>query len=174
MSTDLSRIIGWYAAKTLRFESLVAIKQNNEVTVLPIQKRNWKPVTSGRIYQLYLDVMNRAKELKLWKVTRGLPPLYLRKSSRSVGEYVWKKLPNGIMEDAIVLNKALLNVSDDAVRSVIVHEVAHAIRPRDKHNANWARLANMLGDKWGYKASVYDHDESILQAIAQLKSQKPA
>ena len=133
-------------------------------------KRGWKPVTSGRIYNLYMEVVNRAQELELWgKVCP--PPLFTRKSTKSFGTCFVKK-NGGKSDGAIVLNEMLANYSDDQIRKIIVHEVAHAVCPWEHHSELWRNTADSIGQKWGYKTERLNTDEELCADIAKMNEEK--
>ena len=135
-------------------------------------KKGWTRVTSGRLYLLYLEVIDHAKELKLWQTDREIPPLYTRKSVRTFGTCFANKCKDGSYDCAIVMNQILLDYSDDRIRKVLVHEVAHAIHPREHHNSGWRRDANRIGEKWGYLAEVCNSDKALNAALDGLKEKK--
>lgn len=133
-------------------------------------KRTWKPINSGRLYELYLEVMANARALKLWDETKENPPLYTRKSVRTLGTCSSNKNRNGTWDSSIILNQELEKYSDDQIRPIIVHEVAHAIYPEEHHGFYWRYTANRLGQKWGCKAEVYSSNEEINKALEELKT----
>lgn len=135
----------------------------------PVHK-GWKPVKSGRLYNLYEEVMENAQALGYWKEPT-VPPLFTRKCTRSFGSCFDKEV-NGVAEIAIVLNEMLLDYSDDQIRAVIVHEVAHAICLKHNHDNVWKRTANTLGKKWGYKVERHCKDSELNEAIFKLKDER--
>ena len=112
--------------------------------------------------------MNNARELGLWK-EESFPPLYLRKSVSSFGSCFSQKNSDGGEDCAIVMNALLLDYSDDQIREILVHEVAHAICPRHHHDSHWKRVANTLGKKWNYKIERQCHDAELNAAIYKQK-----
>ena len=139
--------------------------------MIPVQ-RNWTPIKSGRFFQLYLDVMNRAKEVKLWPITKRFPKLYLQKASTKTMGVCYYCCKDGVYDFAIILNEVLLDCSDDVVRKILVHEVAHAIRPNECHGYYWFQAADIIGDKWGYKAERCVYDEEVTAAIEKLLAKR--
>ena len=133
------------------------------------KRRGWKAVTGGRMYGLYDEVMECARELGLWK-SQTAPHLYTRKSAQSFGSCFNRKNADGGDDVAIVMNELLLNYSDDQIREVIVHEVAHAICLGHHHDKVWKKTANALGKKWGYKIERQCHDAELNAAIYKLKA----
>lgn len=139
---------------------------------MDIIKKGWKPVTTGRIYNLYTEVMTHAIELRLWSENKKFPLLFTRKSTKTLGSCYSNKNDDGSYDCSIVLNEIMLNYSDSQIRKTIVHEVAHAICPLEHHNANWKRSANLLGKKWGYKIERFSTDTEINDTLAQMKAKK--
>lgn len=132
-------------------------------------KRNWKKVTSGRLFGLYLEVIHYAQALGLMSPTGEVPPLYTRKSVRTFGACFSSRNQNGTCDCAIVLNEILIKYSDDQIRKVIVHEVAHAIHPLEHHSRSWRRDANRLGKRWGYVVEVRNSDGELSAALNTMK-----
>lgn len=137
-----------------------------------IIKKGWKKITSGRIYNLYIEVMNHAQELKLWDANQPLPLLYTRKSVKTLGTCYSRKNVDGTYDLTIVLNELLEKYTDRQIRKTIVHEVAHAIHPCEMHSVNWKRDANLLGKKWGYKIERLSTDTEINDALNKMKETK--
>lgn len=135
----------------------------------PVHK-GWKAVNSSRLYELYIEVMTHAKAIGYWKLA-AFPPLYTRKTVRAFGSCFDKKI-NGVTEIAIVMNEMLLAFSDDQIREVIVHEVAHAVCIGHHHDAVWKRTANAIGKKWGYKIERQCQDRELNDAIYKLKEKR--
>ena len=132
--------------------------------------KNWKVVTSGRMYNLYIEVMNHVQALGYWKEA-SFPTLFTRKTVYAFGSCFDKKI-NGVVEIAIVMNEMLLDYSDDRIRKVLVHEVAHAVCLGHHHDAVWKRTANALGKKWGYKIERKCQDAELNDAIYRLKEKR--
>jgi len=126
-------------------------------------KRGWKVITSGRLYNLFSEVVNHAKAIGLWK--RELPLLCTRKSYGTAGSCFRRKNPQGLYDCAIVISEFILDMSDDQLRKILCHEVAHAICPLEKHSQVWLNTANQLGKRWGYVAEKYNTDGDIINAL---------
>lgn len=139
---------------------------------MDIVRKGWKPVTAGRIYNLYMEVMTHAIELNLWSKNKKFPLLFTRKSTETLGSCYTTKNDDGSYNCSIILNELLLSYSDIQIRKTIVHEVAHAICPNEHHNRNWEKTANLLGKKWGYKISRFSTDTEINDALAKIKAEK--
>ena len=134
------------------------------------RKRGWTSVTSGRLYELYAEVMDRARELGLW--TGNNPPLFTKKSVKVLGCCFSEKNADGTYDSAIVINEILLKYSDDQIRHTLVHEVVHAMHPRLAHSAIWKKDANLLGQKWGLKIGAHGGYDEINKEILNLKRAK--
>ena len=135
------------------------------------KRKGWKAVTSGRVFDLYREVVSCAQDLGLWG-NQAPPPLYTRKSASSFGSCFNRKNSKGEEEIALVLNELLLGYSDDQIREVIVHEFAHAICIGHHHDSYWKKTANAIGKKWGYKITPRCKDAQLNAAIFQLKDAK--
>ena len=134
-------------------------------------KRGWREITSGKIYEMYLEVADYARELKLWSA-KDVPPLYTHKSIRSFGTCYCER-NKGVIRIAIVLNEMLLGFSDDQIREILVHEFAHAIRPFEGHSLSWKVAAYRIGRKWGYEdIERYCNDDELNEAINKLRDAK--
>lgn len=134
-----------------------------------IVKRGWTGITSGRMYNLYVEVINHAKELNLWPQGKTIPLLFTRKSIGTFGACFNSRNEDGSYDCSIVLNELLGGFSDDQIRKTIVHEVAHAIHPRDDHGYHWWNTANTIGKKWGYKVERLCNDKQLNDALNKHK-----
>lgn len=132
-------------------------------------KSTWKPVTKGRLYDLYEEVIEQALQLN-WKPAR-IPPLYTKRSCAIVGECaISRNRATYEVDMAIILNERLVEFSDDQIRATIVHEVAHAMNPDHHHDYRWKCTAFALGKKWNYPISRLCTDEAIIRAISEVSS----
>lgn len=134
-------------------------------------KKGWRAIISGRVFDLYVEVMNHAKKIKLWGENDKWPLLCSRKSVGSFGSCFYNKNPDGTFDCTVVLNNLLFDYSDDQIRKVIVHEVAHAICPMQHHSAKWHQTANLLGKKWGYEIERTNSDAELCADIFKRKAQ---
>lgn len=132
-----------------------------------IVKRGWKEITEGRIYNLFMEVLEEAMDLGLLDRghVAGFPRLFIHKSIRSLGTCWSRKNPDGTYHISILLSDYILGCEDDKVRSVIVHEVGHMVAPGEKHGYLWYVRTNRLGAKWGYTASRLEQDETLNGAM---------
>ena len=135
-------------------------------------KKGWKRITCGRLYSLYTEVLNHAVQIKIWPANREFPPLYTRNSAKTIGVCISKKRPDGKSDCAIVITEFVKECTDDQIRKVIVHEVAHALYPDEKHNSVWKRTANLIGKKWGYVAEIRISDSEIIERMRKQKVYK--
>lgn len=135
-----------------------------------VVRKGWKPITSGHIYDLYIEIMDRARVAGHWPAYKPYPPLYSRKSCSTLGVCTtnWEKLTSE-PHSTICLSEVLFNFSDNQIRKTICHEVAHAAFPRDHHGYYWYTLANFLGGPWGLIASRVNDDEELNKALIALE-----
>lgn len=130
-------------------------------------KRGWTQITSGRLWDLYMEVFNEAKRQDFWN--KAAPMLFTRKSIQTLGMCANRRQPDGTYLSSIVISEVLLTLSDDKIRETLVHEFAHACRPKDGHGYFWYVLCGRLGAKWGYQASRTSDDEEVLAAFASIE-----
>lgn len=132
-------------------------------------KRNWKCIDSGRVYNLFLEVMERAVAVGLWPKEKRYPLLFSRTSVRVLGTCYTNRRADGYTYSSIVLTAELFNFSDDHIRKVIVHEVAHACTPYTRHGFEWRYAAHLLAAKWGYRIERLESDSEINLAMSNLR-----
>lgn len=132
---------------------------------MDIVKKTWKRVKSGRLWDLYMQVCDRAVQIGLWSANKPFPLLFTRKSFATLGTCFHLKQPDGSCALSITVSEVMLGFSDDQLRELLVHEFGHAVHPGEGHNAAWRRDANRIGAKWGYVVEVRNSDKQILAAL---------
>ena len=134
-------------------------------------KKGWQEVTEGRIYNLFLEVIEEAMDLRLldWANVKDFPRLFIHKSVRNLGTCWSHKNPDGTYHISILLSDYILDCDDEKIRSVIVHEVGHMVAPGEHHGYLWHVRTNRLGAKWGYTASRLEKDEQLNAAMTAAR-----
>lgn len=106
--------------------------------------RTWHQCNSEKILEIYKEVLNEAERLGY---NTKSPALFTYKSSRNWGTC---RTVRGI--SYIGLNE-VFKQDPEKCRSVLVHELAHALSPQDHHGNKWRSIGDNIGSKWGIKMS---------------------
>ena len=137
-------------------------------------KKGWREVTDGKIYDLFMEVLEALMEdADLWalfqKTHRELPRLFIHKSIRALGECYNHRNYDGTYSTSILLSEYILECAPEKVRGTLVHEVGHMLAPNDHHGYYWHVRTNRLGRKWGYNATRLETDAEMIMAMSAAR-----
>lgn len=128
------------------------------------KKRGWQLIPENdRRFSLFEEVYARAISLNIVPENLEKPLLYEMKN-RSLGKCSWRKR-DGRIYAYIGLNACLKSVEDEKIRSILVHEIAHACTTGDHHGEEWYSVANFLGRKWGLKVERCTDDPELIDLL---------
>lgn len=122
--------------------------------------RTWKPCEDDEALEIYYDVLQEALNLGYYPMCDT--ELREFKSTTCYGQC--RSMPQENNEDfftgIIGINKAILG-DHYAILSVLVHEIAHSIVPKDGHGPRWKRIAETIAEAFGVEVSVTGDYEGI-------------
>ena len=122
--------------------------------------RTWKPCEDDEALEIYYDVLQEALNLGYYPMCDT--ELREFKSTTCYGQC--RSMPQENSDEfftgVIGINKAILG-DHHAVLSVLVHEIAHSIVPKDGHGPRWKRIAETIAEAFGVEVSVTGDYEGI-------------
>lgn len=140
--------------------------------------RGWRLVTDERVLRLYKEVVKEAIDTNCLGSSANAPYLYTSsRIERAIGTAHYKGFRDWTgrraYDCAVVLNMTALKAGDDnAVRNVLIHELAHCLTPGCGHDYRWSYVADKIGAKWNLHAERFEHDENILAAQKEYRNSK--
>ena len=130
-------------------------------------RRGWKPCVDPKACKIFKEVIAECRRKLPHSDISGLDEtLYVKNNVRHYGECMYTKVC-GKHLSAIMINGNLLAANNPKdIRSVLVHEVAHAAAPiRAHHNYTWKRIGDTIGEKWDITVQRTD-DMEVAQGNA--------
>ena len=131
-------------------------------------KRTWKPVSDKRILSIWNEVVEEAIKHDFLK-SGSIPQL--RSTNRLTSTVAFCSVHGTVdgVRSCVVLSDALLLQSDHFVRSIMCHEMGHAVCPvKVGHDLVWYIAAAAIGSKWGYVPSPTITPEQTLKFVKAL------
>ena len=130
-------------------------------------RRGWKPCVDPKACKIFKEVVAECRRKLPHSDISGLDEtLYVKNNVRPYGECKYTSVC-GKHLSAIMINGNLLAANNTKdIRSVLVHEVAHAAAPiRAHHNSTWKRIGDTIGEKWNITVQRTD-DMEVAQGNA--------
>lgn len=119
-------------------------------TTMITPKKGWVPLTRKTdplIYEVFLEVVTEAKD-KGFYLLKDNPKFYWGQETYNLGTCFYHK-ENKEWEVAIVISHYLKDAPLEKLRSLGVHEVAHACTIGEHHNEIWRKTSREIGKRWG-------------------------
>lgn len=131
-------------------------------------KKTWKVISDKRILSIWDEVVEEAIKHDFLK--SGFIP-QLKSTNRLTSAAAFCSVHGAIdsVRSCVVLSDALLNQDEDFVRSVLCHEMGHAVCPVGVgHGLVWYIAAEAIGSKWNYTPSAALTPEQTLKFVKAL------
>lgn len=121
--------------------------------------RTWKPSANQDAVKIYREVVAEFQKRYPNEIAGLDKTLYEQSKSSTHGTCRSSKVC-GEFVSAIAINKHMYTCKDKDIYKVLVHEVAHAIVPANRHDDKWRNIGNKVGRKWGITVECTNNYEN--------------
>ena len=110
--------------------------------------RTWTKCKDAKTLKMWDDVLRVCEDIYPNSTANIDLTLYENHARRILGQCRHDVVCGKVL-NAICINKCMYSRPQKEIRDTLIHEVAHAVEPRDHHGAKWKRAGDKIGKRWG-------------------------
>jgi len=110
--------------------------------------RTWKKCKDAKTLKMWDEVLRVCEDIYPNSTANLDLTLYENHAHRILGQCRHDVVCGKVLS-AICINRCMYSRSSKEIRDTLIHEVAHAVEPRDHHGAKWKRAGDKIGKRWG-------------------------